>query len=149
MSKSLAFASKAARVTTSSKPPEEAQQVSLGLQGLRIHHLMDSLQGHNARQDPELQSKLGELKRILGGLDPLLDKVEKRLGHEHEHQLPTDGSGGGAGMFPARGELGSAQAAAPAHGSTDGQRGAVEADVAGDDRGCGSDEDLDVAKKVR
>lgn len=124
---------------------------------------MDSLQGHQARQDPELQNKLLELERVLGGIDPLLEKVEKRL--DSGHELPRDNSSGGQG----RRDSSSSATATPrrpsgdnqrqrgrARLSTDGLHAVVDSDDEGDAaerHGSGtsgsSDSDLGDVKTVR
>lgn len=77
MSRSLAYTTRGANANRQ-KASEEAKGVC-ALQGMRIHQLMDQLEGNQVGRDAELQSKLIELKRVLGGIDPLLDKVAKRI----------------------------------------------------------------------
>lgn len=164
MSKSLAYGSEAARVRLStSHPPEADPHASLGIQGLRIHQLMDSLQGHQARQDPELQNKLMELERVLGGIDPLLSRVEKRL--DSGQEVPRDSSSSSSGGQARRESSSSADTATQrrpsatkqmpkgrARLSTDGLHAVVDSDDQDDAQhgsGSGSDSDLGDAKKVR
>lgn len=171
MSKSLAFTSDASRgggLSTSDSPPEDPH-ASLGMQGLRIHQLMDSLQGHQARQDPELQNKLQELERVLGGIDPLLEKVEKRL--DCGHELPRDNSSSSVGQAGRRGSSSSGTASTPrrppvdnkqrqrgrARLSTDGLHAVVDSDdedgaaaeIHASGSGSSADSDLGDVKKVR
>lgn len=140
MSKSLAFRSEASRVGLEASHTPEDPHASLGMQGLRIHQLMDSLQGHQARQDPELQNKLLELERVLGGIDPLLEKVEKRL--DCGHELPRDNSSsGGLG----RRDSSSSAAATPRRPSGGKQRGRARLSTDGLHAVVDSDDEVDAA----
>lgn len=163
MSKSLAYSSEAPRGRlNTSHPPKADPHASLGIQGHRIHHLMDSLQGHQARQDPELQNKLMELERVLGGIDPLLSRVEKRLDSGQE-VLRDSSSNGGQARRESSNSADTATHRRPsatkqmsrgrARLSTDGLHAVVDSDDQEDDAdhgsGSGSDSDLGDVKKVR
>lgn len=142
MSKSLAFRSEASRVGLKASQPPEDPHASLGMQGLRIHQLMDSLQGHQARQDPELQNKLLELERVLGGIDPLLEKVEKRL--DCGHELPRDNCSGALG----RRDSSSSATTTPRRSSGDkqGRTGRARLSTDGLHAVVDSDEEVDAAE---
>lgn len=129
MSTTLAYVSKASRVQRASATDDA--QASLGKQGLRIHQLMDSLEGTQARRDPELQSKLLELKRVLRGIDPLLDKVEKRLDVAPGFDIDSpagDSSRNADGLAASQGAPGIGQGASSAHMSTAGLEAVEESD---------------------
>lgn len=89
MSRSLAHTTIGAKANRL-KASEDAKGVC-ALQGMRIHQLMDQLEGlgNQVGKDAELQSKLIELKRVLGGIDPLLDKVAKRIEASGDTSNPT------------------------------------------------------------
>lgn len=144
MSKSLAFRSEASRLGLKASQPPEDPHASLGIQGLRIHQLMDSLQGHQARQDPELQNKLLELERVLGGIDPLLEKVEKRL--DCGRELPRDNSSSGA---LGRRDSSSSATATPRRSSGDKQeqRGRARLSTDGLHAVVDSDDEVDAAER--
>lgn len=56
--------------------------------GSRISSIMESVNDPALREDPQLRSVVLELQRALGVIDPLLDKVERRLATSGESDRP-------------------------------------------------------------
>lgn len=77
MPRSLAFTSLGARESRA-KASEDARDACATM-GLRIRDLMESIDDPALREDPHLRSVVLDLQRALGGIDPFLNKVERRL----------------------------------------------------------------------
>lgn len=77
MPRSLAFMSRGARESRT-KASEDAKGACASM-GVRISSLMESVDDPALREDPHLRSVVLELQRALGGIDPLLKKMERRL----------------------------------------------------------------------
>lgn len=86
MSRSLAFTSRGARESRA-RASEDAKGACVTM-GSRISSIMESVNDPALREDPQLRSVVLELQRALGVIDPLLDKVERRLATSGESDRP-------------------------------------------------------------
>lgn len=76
-SRSLAFTSRGAKASRAKA--SEASKDAIGLMGIRIHELMQAVNEGGLEKDAELQCSIRELQRVLGSVNPLLSKVQRKI----------------------------------------------------------------------